>query len=231
MSTENNSALAQRTIQYDLSGVEDPTVVPTRAAPGTTYRKLSLPPKFYIKLDEGTTTNWLDLSATGTVGGINLGLGAQVLKNVIANTLYFRSFRNTDSQLLISQLADEISINLNSNELSYPIQLITNSSVFETLWAYSMPVSRAEKIGIRVVGRKADGTEHCLFERVGLFHNETGTTVAQRLWHTTTTIKSDANLDIRYQLSGSTIQIQVKSLNADTFYWKGQIYQLPLNTL
>lgn len=231
MSTDNNSVLAQRTIQYDLSGVEDPTVIPTRAAPGTTYRKLSLPPRFYIKLDEGTTTNWLDLSSAGAVGGINLGLGAQVLKNVIANTLYFRSFRNTDAQLLISQLSDEISINLNSNELSYPIQLITNSNVFETLWAYSMPISRAEKIGIRVVGRKADGSEHCLFERVGLFHNESGTTLAQRLWHSTTTIKSAANLDIRYQLSGSTIQIQVKSLNADTFYWKGQIFQIPLNTL
>jgi hypothetical protein len=94
-----------------------------------------------------------------------------------------------------------------------------------------MPVSQAEKIGIKIVGRKADGTHHCLFERIGLFYNETGSTIAQRFWESTTTIKSDNNINVRYTLSGSTIQIQVKSLNADTFYWKGQIFQLPLNTL
>jgi hypothetical protein len=231
MSTDNNTALAQRTIQYDLSGLDDPTIVPTRAAPGTTYRKLSIPPKFYIKLDEGTTTNWLDLTSAGSVSGVNLGLGAQVLKNVILNTLQFRTLTNSDNQLLITQLANEIRINLNSNELSYPIQLITNSSSYQTMWAYSMPLGQVEKIGIKVVGRKADGSHHCLFERNGLFYNETGSTIAQRLWESTTTIKSNDNIDLRYVLTGNVIQIQVKSLNADTFYWKGQIFQMPLNTI
>lgn len=231
MSTDNNSAVAARTIQYDLSGLDDPTVVPTRGAPGTTYRKLSIPSKFYIKLDEGTTTNWLDLVANGVVSGVNVGTGAQVLKSVIANTLYFRSLKNSDSQLIVTQNANDINVDLNSNVLSYPIELITTSSVYETLWAYSMPVSQAEKIAIKVVGRKADGTEHSYFERVGLFHNESGTILAQRLWQSTVTLKSNSSLDIRYSLSGSTIQIQVKSLNSDTYYWKGQVYQLPINTL
>jgi hypothetical protein len=231
MATDNNTALAQRTIQYDLSGLEDPTVIPTRGAPGTTYRKLSIPSKFYIKLDEGTTTNWLDISSSGTVGGINLGVGAQILKNVITNTLYFRSLINSDNQLIITQLADEIRIDLNSNELSYPIQLVTNTNVYQTIWAYSMPISQAEKIGIKIIGRKADGSEHCLFERIGLFYNESGTTIAQRFWETITTLKSNANIDVRYVLSGSTIQIQVKSLNSDTFYWKGQVFQMPINTI
>jgi hypothetical protein len=228
LSTYNNSADARYTIQYDLSGVQDPTVVPTRAAPGSTFRKLSDPARFYLKLDEGETTNWIDLYASGLVYGINLGTGAQVLKNVIANTLYFRSLKNTDSQLLITQGANEITINANTNELKYPVTLVTNTNVHETIWAYKMPVNNAQKIGIKVVGEKFDKSERCYFHREGLFYNNNGTVEAQRIWQVLSSFRTDENIEIKYDLVNDDILIQVKSLDNSTFYWKGEITQLPL---
>lgn len=58
----NNRASAAHTIQYDISGKQDPTLVATEAALGSTYRKLSAPAGFYIKEDGGKTTNWTRLT-------------------------------------------------------------------------------------------------------------------------------------------------------------------------
>lgn len=233
--TANDTVNAQKTVQYDLSGVDDPTLIATTGAPGTTYRLLrNGAPKFYIKVDEGTTTNWLDLTGggAGLTGAVNLGTGAQILKNILLGVLQLRSVTgDTTSQVLITQNANDIKVSLNTNEVWTPVQLTTVSAVFETIYTYAIPLNQAEQIGIRLVGRKQDGTEHCVFERLGLFHNEAGTAVAEQTWHSKTTIKSDPNLDIRFQLSGSSVIIQVKSLNSDTFYWKGQVYRIGLNTL
>lgn len=106
--TQNSKALSQYTIQYDLSGTHDPTVIATEAAPGTTYRLLRLGfPKFFLKQDEGTTTNWLEV-LTG-VSGINLGTGAQVLKNVVGNQSQYRTLK-AGSGVSISQGSNEITI-------------------------------------------------------------------------------------------------------------------------
>ncbi len=109
--TANNSVLANRTIQYDLSGVHDPSVQATTGAPGSTYRKLSIPPKFFIKLDEGKTVNWIDLSGFAT--GTNLGAGAQVLKNVIAGNFQFRTLV-AGAGIQINQLVNTVEI-VNTN--------------------------------------------------------------------------------------------------------------------
>lgn len=230
MATDNNSVLARNTVQYDISGLHDPTLIATKAAPGSTYRKLSIPPKFYIKLDEGETVNWLDISGF-SANGINLGTGAQILKNVIANTLYFRSLKSNSSQIVINQAADEITFGFNSNEIITPVELTTNSASFETLWLYDIPLNHSVKIMVKVVGRKADGTERSYFERIGLYYNETGNAQIIKQWQTSSTFKTDNAIDIRYLLIGSVLQIQVKSLNTDTYFWKGQIYQINLNTL
>ena len=80
--------------------------MPTRAAPGTTYRLLREGgPKFFIKLDEGLSTNWIELLSS--VAGINLGTGAQVLKNIVGNQLQFRSFKSGPG-VTVNQLANEI---------------------------------------------------------------------------------------------------------------------------
>jgi len=108
MSTPNSTAIARYTIQYDLSGLEDPTVVPTEAAYGSTYRMLQLnTPKFFIKLDDGKTTNWREIFYT--IAGVNLGTGAQVLKNIVGNQLQLRTIK-AGSRIQVDQLANEIQI-------------------------------------------------------------------------------------------------------------------------
>lgn len=113
MSTFNNSANAKYTIQYDLSGIHDPTVVPTRAAPGSTFRKLSDPPRFYLKLDEGETTNWLDMGES--ISGINLGFGAQVLKNIVGSQIQLRTISGAGG-ISVSQTANEIVISFTGSD-------------------------------------------------------------------------------------------------------------------
>jgi len=113
MSTFNNNANAQYTIQYDLSGVHDPTVVPTRAAPGSTFRKLSDPPSFYVKLDEGETTNWVDVGAA--ISGINLGFGAQVLKNIVGSQIQLRSISGSGG-VSVTQTPNEIVISFTGSD-------------------------------------------------------------------------------------------------------------------
>lgn len=104
----NNTALAEYTIQYDLSGVDDPTVVPTEAVYGSTYRLLKLgEPKFFLKLDDGKTTNWKALISEPA--GINLGTGAQVLKTVEDAVMQFRTLKAVGG-VTITQKPTEIEI-------------------------------------------------------------------------------------------------------------------------
>jgi len=115
MATPNSTQLARFTVQYDLSGIDDPTVVATEAAPGSTYRLLRLGfPKFYLKVDEGKTTNWIDISSGVT--GINLGTGAQVLKNIVGNQIQLRTIKG-GTGVSVSQLANEIEISFSGGDV------------------------------------------------------------------------------------------------------------------
>lgn len=113
MSTPNDYRNSRYTVQYDISGTDDPTIVPTEAAAGTTYRLLKIgAPKFYLKVDEGKTTNWLDI---GSVSGVNLGSGAQVLKNVIGSQIQLRSIRGTGG-ISVYQDPNEIVISFTGSD-------------------------------------------------------------------------------------------------------------------
>lgn len=113
MASSNDTALAKYTVLYDLSGITDPTVTPTEAAPGSTYRLLRTgSPKFYVKVDEGKTTNWIEL-LTG-ISGVNLGTGAQVLKNVVGNQIQLRTIK-AGAGASVLQTANEIEISFSGN--------------------------------------------------------------------------------------------------------------------
>lgn len=113
MSTPNDYRNSRYTVLYDISGVDDPTIIPIEAAPGTTYRLLKTgAPKFYIKVDEGKTTNWLDI---GSASGVNLGSGAQVLKNIVGNQFQFRSFKGAGG-ISVTQNASEIEISFTGSD-------------------------------------------------------------------------------------------------------------------
>lgn len=113
MASNNDVALARYTIQYDLSGIADPRLVPTMAAPGTTYRLLREgAPKFLLKIDDGESTNWQELSATVT--GINLGTGAQVLKNIVDSQIQLRTIKGGAGATVV-QNANEIVISFSGS--------------------------------------------------------------------------------------------------------------------
>jgi hypothetical protein len=62
---QNDFPLSGRSQQYDISGTQDPRVLATLGVKGTTYRRVGdNGGTFFIKQDDGVTTNWLPM-ATG----------------------------------------------------------------------------------------------------------------------------------------------------------------------
>lgn len=117
MSTANNRENAQDTIIYDQSGTIDPSVVGYEAAPGTTYRMLvDGNAKFFIKQDEGKTTNWTELGSGG--GGeintaSNLGDGTGLYAAKVGADLQFKSLK-ANSGLSLSSDADSVTVSMNA---------------------------------------------------------------------------------------------------------------------
>jgi hypothetical protein len=116
-------------------------------------------------------------------------------------------------------------------ETCYAIDLTTSDTAYNTIYTYPISSGMASRVMFEVVARRADGAAHSLFERKGLFYNESGTATTDKLWHNTTTIKSNALFDVRYIFSTSNVLIQVKAASADTTYWKGRICVLELTTI
>lgn len=112
MGTPNDLLNSEITKRYDQSGVINPSIVPTIGAPGTTYRMLiDGEAKIFLKIDEGISTNWQDLTAGGG-GAVNLGSGAQILKNILSGLLQLRSITG-DSFISVNQNANDIGIGFN----------------------------------------------------------------------------------------------------------------------
>lgn len=64
MSGTNDKFNALKSSQYDLSGLENPTISAVAAAIGSTYRMVGADGgRFFIKLDDGLTTNWFEAGA------------------------------------------------------------------------------------------------------------------------------------------------------------------------
>lgn len=109
--TPNDRRNAELTYIYDLSGLIDPTVVATEGAPGTTYKLLTSPPRFFQKQDEGITTNWKDVSSDYNF--VQVGTGAQVVKSVnqSTRTVEIRTFKSTTG-IIITQNANDLTFSL-----------------------------------------------------------------------------------------------------------------------
>lgn len=109
--TNNDKQNAELSYIYDTSGTIDPTLVPIEAAFGTTYKLLTSPPKFFQKQDNGTTTNWKELSLDYNFSQV--GTGFQVIKSVNQNTrtVEFRTFKSTTG-LVITQNTNDLTFTL-----------------------------------------------------------------------------------------------------------------------
>ena len=110
MGTANNRENAQDTIIYDQSGTIDPSVVGYEAAPGTTYRMLvEGNAKFFVKQDEGFSTNWTEIGAGEISTASNVGTGSEVFKVKTGSDFKFRTLKQ-GANVTITQSSDELLI-------------------------------------------------------------------------------------------------------------------------
>jgi hypothetical protein len=232
MPTPNNTRLADYSKIYDLSGILDPSLFATEAAPGTTYKLLrDGSPGFFMKVDEGNTTNWINLGGPGLLGAVNLGVGAQILKSIILGILQLRSISaQANSLIQVTQLANEVQIGTAQSFQEF--LLTTVSTSFVTICDLTIPLNFARKYKFEIIARKDDGTGHSYFERTQLFENETGTVVSPKNhWHDSVTLRENLNDDVRYLIIGNVVRVQVKAATSDITYWKAHVNGMSLNTI
>lgn len=69
---KKNQVNSQRSIDVTISGIVDPSVVAVDAKAGTRYNQLVAPFNSYIKLDNGSTTNWVLMGGAVSAAGVNV---------------------------------------------------------------------------------------------------------------------------------------------------------------
>jgi hypothetical protein len=111
------------------------------------------------------------------------------------------------------------------------LELQTNSSAYQTIKTVPVTLDSSLRIVVELVHRKADGSKHAAFKRTVLFWNESGSLSNWGNPHTDHTMKTDDQLDLRFVSSGTNVNIQVRSFNADTAYWRGRCCTLELTTV
>jgi len=194
---------------YFTCTVYDPSGVPKLVASG-----------FFEKASSDTTTA-SNLGATGE------GVFAQE----VGDDLQFKKIAAGSG---ISVTANSTTITISAGdpvEVCSLVELATSSASFETIHSVVVPTDKTYRIRLHVVSRKADGTAHATFQRTGLYWNEAGTLSTLNALHSDLTLKTNNLFDVRYQTSGTTVNIQVRSINSDTGYWRGQVCLLEVSTV
>lgn len=116
-------------------------------------------------------------------------------------------------------------------EFCEEITLETNADTYQTIHTILLNDDRATRLTCDLVSRKADGSQHASFKRTGLFWKESGVPGQWPNTHTDQTLKTSADFDVRFVLSGSSVNIQVRSPDADTAYWRGRACVLEVSTV
>lgn len=108
------------------------------------------------------------------------------------------------------------------------VELTTTTNNYQLLWSYQMPINKFQAIKFKIIGLRNDNQHQCYFERHGYFYNDSGTLKDQRLWQVISNLRSNENIDIKYELISDTINVKVKSLDTMPFFWKAEIQQFPI---
>lgn len=100
-----------------------------------------------------------------------------------------------------------------------------SGSGFHHLRSYALTDNTALRFEIVLVGRQTDGANRALFRRVGLFYRQGGGPVHIQgsTWDTPETRKSSPNLDIKYVLGASSLEIQVSNAGSAATKWSGYV--------
>lgn len=95
------------------------------------------------------------------------------------------------------------------------------TGLFANIWTSdAMPTDSAWLVEAKVIARAISGTaQRCTYIRRGLFYNESGTVTQQGATDATYTNESAAGCDVRLQVSGQTIVLDVQDDGASQFQW------------
>lgn len=116
-------------------------------------------------------------------------------------------------------------------ETCYAVEIQTNVFAYQTIFTFPTGFDSTHQIKAELVARKADGTEHASFKRTGLVWNEASVVSLYRIPHSDHTLKTTVQFDVRYLISGTDVNIQVRSPNADTAYWRGRVCVISVSTV
>jgi len=171
-------------------------------------------------------------ASSGNTTASNLGAtGEGVFAQEVGDDLQFKKIA-AGSGISVTANATTITISAGDPvEVCSLVELATSSASFETIHSVVVPTDKTYRIRLHVVSRKADGTAHATFQRTGLYWNESGTLSTLNALHSDLTLKTNNLFDVRYQTSGTTVNIQVRSINSDTGYWMGQVCLLEVSTV
>jgi len=111
------------------------------------------------------------------------------------------------------------------------LELETNSSAYTTIKSIPSTNNSALRVRVELVHRKADNAHRASFQRTALYWNSGGTLTLEKQPHSDHTLSSDKQIDLRFQISGGDILVQVRAFNSDTAYWRGRCCTLELTTV
>ena len=116
-------------------------------------------------------------------------------------------------------------------EVCEAVELVTNSAAYQTIYSFPTGLNSTHQIKAEIVGRKADGSEHCSFKRTALAWNESAVATLFKIPHSDHTLETNNQFDVRYVISGTSVNIQVRATNSDTHNWKGRVCTLSVSTV
>jgi len=98
-------------------------------------------------------------------------------------------------------------------------------SGYQALRSYPVKEGSVVRFEITIAARQIDEANRATFKRIGLFYREGSSNLQHqgKLWHTMDTIKSDDNMDIKYNLSADRINIQVRNASNVPTRWSGYV--------
>lgn len=101
--------------------------------------------------------------------------------------------------------------------------IIVSDTDFSTVREYKIQDNCAIRMELSIAARQMDGYNRATFKRVMLIYRQnTGPVTLQgKLWHTSDTIKSHNNIDIRYLLGPDSIVFQVRNAGSIPTKWNG----------
>jgi len=185
--------------RYQLTLDHDPSVVATDGLQGSSATNVTDDTEWY-KLDDGETTNWIQLGTDNTTSVTNVytGLlaGAVDIEDVLIIVDALKGFRTC-------------------------AVVTTTDDTWTTVATYTVSDDTVVHFTADVVGRRTDAADRAGHSRRGIFYREGGAGAAQQgVSDTYFTEESSGPWNCRLSTSGNDIIVEVRGDTGETVNWK-----------